>query len=183
MRPTDMSTTGTATRPRGAGQWALVSGAAAAYLVVYASVVAIVVALFVVPPRQVQFDLVAADGGRVTSASLAGKPAVVWFWAPWCPYSRAVADDVAAVARSAGSEVQFVGVGGQSTETAMRSFVVQMDVDDFRHGMDTADAVAEEFGVQAVPSFAFVDGDGGVDIVQGLITRDELRKRVADLVG
>ncbi|MGW9198646.1 hypothetical protein [Micromonospora chersina] len=36
------------------------------------------------------------DGGTFAGSSLAGKPAVLWFWAAWCTRCRAVAGEVAA---------------------------------------------------------------------------------------
>ena len=38
------------------------------------------------------------EGASFDSSTLAGKPAVLWFWAPWCTVCRAEAPDVATVA-------------------------------------------------------------------------------------
>ena len=37
------------------------------------------------------------SGGTFNGASLQGKPAVLWFWTPWCPFCNQEAPSVAAV--------------------------------------------------------------------------------------
>ncbi len=38
------------------------------------------------------------DGEAFEGASLAGRPAVLWFWAPWCPTCRGQIPQVTALA-------------------------------------------------------------------------------------
>src|SRR5262245_51367834 len=59
----------------------------------------------VTPPRvpeQLDFTAQTIDGKQFSGASLAGKPAVLWFWAPWCPKCQAEAPTIADAARAAG---------------------------------------------------------------------------------
>lgn len=37
------------------------------------------------------------SGGTFNGTSLQGKPAVLWFWTPWCPFCNQEAPSVAAV--------------------------------------------------------------------------------------
>ncbi|NGY62180.1 redoxin domain-containing protein, partial [Lentzea sp. NEAU-D13] len=36
-------------------------------------------------PDQLKFTAKTVDGKDLNGADLAGKPVVLWFWAPWCP--------------------------------------------------------------------------------------------------
>ncbi|MDH2393959.1 redoxin family protein, partial [Streptomyces sp. HNM0663] len=38
------------------------------------------------------------DGKPFDAKTLAGKPAVLWFWAPWCPTCKGQAAETAKVA-------------------------------------------------------------------------------------
>jgi thiol-disulfide isomerase/thioredoxin len=45
-------------------------------------------------PAALAFSAPVVGGGQFDGASLAGKPAVLWFWASWCPRCQAKANDV-----------------------------------------------------------------------------------------
>src|SRR6202022_4941927 len=62
------------------------------------------------------------SGAPFTGASLQGKPAVLWFWTPWCPFCNAEAPGVSQVA-AANPGVTFVGVAAHSDVGAMQNFV------------------------------------------------------------
>ncbi|MGH8775288.1 MAG: TlpA disulfide reductase family protein [Jiangellaceae bacterium] len=51
------------------------------------------------------FTATTVDGEQFAGSSLAGRPAVLWFWAPWCPTCVAEAPDVLAVADRHGDQV------------------------------------------------------------------------------
>jgi len=61
-------------------------------------------------PESLRFVASTVDGQSFDAAPLAGKPAVLWFWAAWCPKCRAAADDVAAVSRDYSGRVAVVGM-------------------------------------------------------------------------
>ena len=46
-------------------------------------------------PEQLRFTAETVDGKEFSGASLAGKPALLWFWAPWCPNCQAEAPAIA----------------------------------------------------------------------------------------
>lgn len=56
------------------------------------------------------------------AASLQGKPAMLWFWVPWCPFSNGQASGVSQVA-AANPKVTFEGIAGRSDVGVMRGFV------------------------------------------------------------
>src|SRR4030081_3642572 len=71
---------------------------------------------------RLQFTGTTLSGAPFTGAGLAGKPAVLWFWAPWCPFCNAEAPGVSQVA-AANPRVTFVGVAARSDVAAMQGFV------------------------------------------------------------
>jgi thiol-disulfide isomerase/thioredoxin len=52
------------------------------------------------------------EGSSFDGAQLAGKPAVLWFWAPWCPTCRAQAPAVSRLAERYEGDVNVLSVGG-----------------------------------------------------------------------
>lgn len=130
--------------------------------------------------ERLRFTARTVAGGDFDGASLAGRPAVLWFWAPWCPKCRAEAPGVAEVARDTAGTVTFVGVAAQDQVPAMQRFVDQYGVD-FTHLADTEAALWRAFGVTVQPAYAFVAADGSIEVVKSQLGRDALAERVAAL--
>lgn len=128
-------------------------------------------------PEQLRFTTRTVDGTEFTGASLAGKPALLWFWAPWCPKCQAEAPTIAEAARTAG-DVQFVGVAAQDEVSAMRDFVARFDLDAFPHIADTDAAVWRRFGVTYQPAYAFISRGGDIQVETDQLDKDELLARV-----
>lgn len=122
------------------------------------------------------------DGGRFEAASLAGKPAVLWFWAPWCSVCRAEGPGVAAVANEFEGRVAFVGVPGLGQVPEMRIFVGDTGTGALTHVVDADGALWQRFGVVAQPAFAFVGADGKVETVTGAMDADALRQATGNLL-
>lgn len=131
-------------------------------------------------PAQLQFTTKTLDGKPFSGASLKGRPAVLWFWAPWCPTCQREAPLVAGTA-AANPTVTFVGVGAQDKLPALQDFATKYGVDTFTELADTDAAVWKKFGVTRQPAYAFVSPDGTVDVVKGSLTEAELSTRVKAL--
>lgn len=131
-------------------------------------------------PEKLRFSARTVDGKAFSGASLAGKPAVLWFWAPWCPKCQAEAPTIAEVARTA-SGVQFVGVAAQDEVAAMRDFVDRFGLGTFAHIADTDAAVWQRFGVTYQPAYAFVGSNGDIEVETDQLGKDELVARVGSL--
>src|SRR5262249_15927711 len=71
---------------------------------------------------RLNFSGTTLSGAPFSGASLTGKPAVLWFWTPWCPFCNAEAPGVSQVA-AANPKVTFVGVAARSDVAAMQGFV------------------------------------------------------------
>jgi thiol-disulfide isomerase/thioredoxin len=132
--------------------------------------------------RPLEFTAETLDGQPFSGESLKGKPAVLWFWAPWCPACQQEAPAVARVAAD-NPAVKFVGVGAQDQLPALQAFVAKYGLDKFTELADTHAAVWAKFGVTRQPAYAFVSSDGNVDVVRGSLSESELTARARALAG
>ncbi|MHA7661994.1 redoxin domain-containing protein [Metapseudomonas otitidis] len=131
-------------------------------------------------PAQLQFSAMTVDGKSFSGHSLAGKPAVLWFWAPWCSVCQREAPLVARIA-AANPAVTFVGVGALGAPAQMNAFVTKFGVQGFTQLADTDEVVWGKFGVTQQPAFAFVTPAGGIDVVRGAMPEGQLSQRVSGI--
>jgi thiol-disulfide isomerase/thioredoxin len=120
------------------------------------------------------------DGERFDGTRLEGKPAVLWFWAPWCPTCRAQIDGVSRLAERYDGKVAVVGVGGLDSEKAIRELAEQ--IPHVTHLVDHEGAVWRHFRVTEQSTYTVIDADGGIES-EGYLDDDELAAMVARLAG
>jgi thiol-disulfide isomerase/thioredoxin len=126
-------------------------------------------------PEVLDFTAATVDGGTFAGADLAGRPAVFWFWAPWCPVCKQGAADVTAAAAELGEAVTFVGVAGLSGSASdMQEFVDETGSGSITHVADVDGAVFTRFDVTQQDTFAFVAPDGSVELVDGYSSDPDL---------
>ena len=126
-------------------------------------------------PEVLRFSAHTVDGAAFDGASLAGKPVVLWFWAPWCTICRGEAPDVAAIAKQFGGRVQFVGVAGLGPVPDMQQFVSQTKTGGFIQLADVDGSIWNHFGIAAQPAFVFIRADGSDQSFLGGLGADDLR--------
>ncbi|GGM27078.1 peroxiredoxin family protein [Dactylosporangium sucinum] len=131
-------------------------------------------------PSTLAFRAKTLTGGEFDGATLAGRPVVLWFWAPWCPTCAGQAKGVRATAEQLAGKVTVVGVGGLDDEAAMRRFVTEWKLDGVPHLSDEAGAVWKRFGVTAQSTFVLLDSSGTV-AHKGAFGGDELLGRAGKL--
>lgn len=130
-----------------------------------------------------RFSSATVSGETFDGASLAGRPAVLWFWAAWCPRCRAAAPHVAAVQADYAGKVNVVGVAGlRSGRDSMTAFVRETGIGAFPSLADDEGAVWRKFGVTAQEFFVIIDSSGTI-IHKGPLSSGDLRDRVAALAG
>jgi thiol-disulfide isomerase/thioredoxin len=121
-------------------------------------------------------------GAPFDGATLAGKPAVLWFWTPWCPFCNAEAPSVSNVA-AANPGVTFVGVAARSDVGAMQAFVSKYNLN-FTNLNDADGAIWARYNVPWQPAYVFYRADGTSTFVNNptsAMPEQELRDRVAAL--
>lgn len=131
-------------------------------------------------PSTLTFTARTVGGADFNGATLAGKPVVLWFWAPWCPTCAGQAKGVKATAEQLAGRVNVVGVGGLDDEPAMRRFITEWKLDAVPHLSDEAGAVWKKFGVTSQSTFVLLDSRGTV-VHKGVLRGDDLPGRAAAL--
>jgi thiol-disulfide isomerase/thioredoxin len=126
------------------------------------------------------FSATTVDGSRFEGSSLEGKPAVLWFWAPWCPTCRAQSVNVSALAEKCDGEVAVVGVGGLDSAEAIEELAAQ--IPHVTHLVDDRGQVWQHFRVTAQSTYTVIDADGEI-IAEGYLDDAELNDLVAQLAG
>ncbi|MEE6139353.1 protein disulfide oxidoreductase [Mycobacterium sp. 050128] len=131
---------------------------------------------------RLQFTGTTLSGAPFNGASLQGKPAVLWFWAPFCPFCNAEAPGVAQVA-AANPGVTFVGIAGHSDPGAEQAFVSKYGLN-FTNLNDADGSIWARYNVPWQPAYVFYRADGSSTFVNNptsAMPQQELAGRVAAL--
>jgi len=131
---------------------------------------------------RLQFTGTTLSGATFNGASLEGKPAVLWFWTPWCPFCNQEAAGVSQVA-AANPKVTFVGVAARSDIAAMQNFVSKYNLN-FTNLNDADGSIWAKFGVPWQPAYVFLRPDGTSTFVNNptsAMSEQELSSRVTAL--
>ena len=123
------------------------------------------------------------DGTPFSADVLAGRPVVLWFWAPWCFVCRSEAPNVNIAVHHEAGLATFVGVAGLGQEGDMRSFVRSTHTEGMVHLADTTGSIWNAFGIVAQPSFAFITADRRVSTYTGSLGASNLIDKVDALLG
>lgn len=127
--------------------------------------------------HKLSFDLPAFAGGQVSDVSLAGKPAVLNFYASWCTVCRGELPAFQATAQRIGSRVNFVGVNPQSNDTdSGQAAMIRAAGVTYPTVRDRHDALLSLFDTSgSLPVTVFLRADGSVaDVHLGGLTADSL---------
>jgi len=131
---------------------------------------------------RLQFSATTLSGSPFNGATLQGKPSVLWFWTPWCPFCNAEAPGVSQVA-AANRAVTFVGVAAHSDVGAMQDFVSKYHLN-FTTLNDTDGSIWARYNVPWQPAYVFYRADGTSTFVNNptsAMSQQELAGRVAAL--
>lgn len=131
---------------------------------------------------RLQFTSTTLSGAPFNGAGLQGKPAVLWFWTPWCPFCNAEAPGVSHVA-AANPGVAFVGIAAHSDVGAMQNFVSEYNLN-FPNLNDADGSIWTRYNVPWQPAYVFYRSDGSSTFVNNptaAMPQEELAGRVAAL--
>ena len=131
---------------------------------------------------RLDFTATTLGGAPFSGASLQGKPAVLWFWTPWCPFCNAEAASVSNVA-AANPKVTFVGVAARSDVAAMQGFVSKYNLN-FTNLNDADGSIWARYNVPWQPAYVFYRADGSSTFVNNptaAMPQQELQERVSAL--
>ncbi|MEU5675108.1 thioredoxin-like domain-containing protein [Micromonospora sp. NPDC047753] len=133
-------------------------------------------------PDVLRFTGTTLGGAAFDAARLAGKPVVLWFWAPWCATCASQAWTVAEIEPRYRDAVPIVGVAGLGERKAMKEFVTEFDLGATTQIEDTKGALWKRFKVTEQSIFVIIDRNGAV-VHHGFLDGEALTAKVAALAG
>jgi len=131
--------------------------------------------------RDFSFTSTTMAGENFEGTTLAGKPTVLWFWAPWCSTCRGQIAGVSSLAAAHPNDLNVVGVGSLDDPTAIADFAGEVSPE-VTVLSDDDGAVWRHFGVTAQSTYLVLDKNGK-QMASGYLSDDELEKVVETMVG
>ena len=131
--------------------------------------------------RDLGFTSTTVAGEGFEGSTLAGKPTVLWFWAPWCPTCRGQIDGVSSLAEQHPADLNVVGVGSLDEPTAIADFAAKVSPD-VTMLSDHDGAVWRHFGVTAQSTYLVLD-ENGKQVASGYLSDNELENVIETMVG
>ena len=118
-------------------------------------------------------------GPRVDLASLRGKPALVNFWASWCPPCRQEAPELKRFDETLGDKANLVGVDWNDTTDNAKKFIAQAGWQ-YPILRDPSQAVGTAYGLGGLPTTFVLNSQGQiVETLRGPQTAAKLRAALA----
>ncbi|BCB88922.1 redoxin domain-containing protein [Phytohabitans suffuscus] len=133
-------------------------------------------------PATLKFSGTTLDGKAFDAAGLAGRPTVLWFWAPWCATCFGQAASVSDMQAEFGGKVNLLGVAGLGDANEMKEFVTDGQVGNVTHLNDQTGAVWKKFKIVEQSTYVFLDRDGKV-LSTGWMDSLDFEGKVAELAG
>jgi thiol-disulfide isomerase/thioredoxin len=133
-------------------------------------------------PEALSFTGKTLDGAAFDGASLAGKPTLLWFWAPWCATCAGQASSITDLKTQYGDRLGILGIAGLGDNPAMHEFVTDLEVTNVPNLDDQAGVLWRKFKVVEQSVFVLIDRQGKV-LHTGWLDDIDLSARVKSLVG
>jgi thiol-disulfide isomerase/thioredoxin len=121
------------------------------------------------------------DGNEIETASFLGQPLVVNFWFSTCGPCAKELPDFAEVHSEMGDDVRFIGVNTQDSVEEMERFAADLGVTYELYRDDFGDLV-DAIRLVNTPTTLFVTPQGGIIEQTGVISADELRSEIEQLL-
>jgi thiol-disulfide isomerase/thioredoxin len=132
-------------------------------------------------PDTLNFTGKTLDGATFDASTLAGRPALLWFWAPWCATCASEAQSINDLKDEYGDRLAIIGIAGMGTNTDMHRFVADLDVTTVPNLDDQAGVLWRRFGVTEQSTYVVIDRSGTV-VATGYLDDLQLTDKVKSLV-
>jgi thiol-disulfide isomerase/thioredoxin len=124
-----------------------------------------------------------AGSRQVRLADLRGRPAVVNFWASWCPFCIAEMPAFERVHRRLGERVGFLGINQRDRRQPALALAKRTGVS-YRLAFDPSGRSFDAFGGRGMPTTVFIRADGTVaEIFSGQLDEQALAHELRDWLG
>jgi thiol-disulfide isomerase/thioredoxin len=165
-QPAAAAQPGDAAQPAGAEQDAGAAQAAGAPAVV---------------PASLKFTGQTLDGKSFDAATMAGKPTILWFWAPWCATCASEAMSIADLRDQYADRLNILGIAGMGNNKDMHEFVSDLEVGAVPHLDDEPGKLWKKFGITEQSTYVILDKAGKV-VVKSYLDDLQLTTKVKSLV-
>jgi cytochrome c biogenesis protein CcmG/thiol:disulfide interchange protein DsbE len=131
------------------------------------------------------FDLERLDrpGERLRLADFRGRPVLVNFWASWCVPCRQEMPELESVRNRYAGRLEVVGINMWDDEASANALLDEFGVT-YPQGIDRDGEVVKAFGIDAVPSTAFITADGRfAAVANGKPSPSELQAMITEHLG
>ncbi len=132
------------------------------------------------------FTLETTQGEAMTLAQLHGKPAIVNFWASWCPPCRAEMPTLQRLYEQRGAEFVLLGVNASSQDSLPKVYQLLAEQGiTFPILLDVRGETVKAYQVLSLPTTFFIDRQGLIRevVVGGPLTETGLHTRLDALLG
>ncbi|MET0425907.1 MAG: redoxin family protein [Actinoplanes sp.] len=113
-------------------------------------------------PATLRFSGRTLDGKAFDASTMAGKPTILWFWAPWCATCASEAFSIADIAEEYQDRLAILGIAGLGDNKAMHEFVSDMEVGAVPHLDDQAGKIWKRFKITEQSTYVLLDRTGQV---------------------
>ncbi len=139
-----------------------------------------------VPSTVPPFELVALSGEAYSRESIAGRPTLLVFWAPWCKVCQRELPSLSDFyRREKPAQLRVVSIGFADTRTNVETFVkTRPDTFVFPTAYDEDRWTAQAFHITATPTSVLVDAEGRIVLVHpgaGILQNAGFRRFVSML--
>ena len=134
-----------------------------------------------VVPAALRFTGKTLDGASFDAVRMAGKPTILWFWAPWCATCASEAMSIADLQDQYAGRLNILGIAGMGDNKAMHEFVSDLEVGAVPHLDDGPGKLWKKFGITQQSTYVILDRAGQV-VTTSYLDDLQLTTKVKSLV-
>jgi thiol-disulfide isomerase/thioredoxin len=113
-------------------------------------------------PASLKFTGTTLDGKAFDAATMAGKPTILWFWAPWCATCASEAMSIADLQQEYAGRLNILGIAGMGNNKDMHEFVADLEVGAVPHLDDEPGKLWKKFGITQQSTYVILDRSGKI---------------------